>query len=98
MSRENKTAKELKEIKRAQKKMVLNGFWYLEYIHKNERNQIMEISILEMNLESVLKKDGLQILMALDDIPMRMEIGSKVYFLLLLWKMRSTVRIWNIHM
>lgn len=27
MSRENKTAKELKEIKRAQKKMVLNGFF-----------------------------------------------------------------------
>lgn len=37
MSRENKTAKELREIKRAQKKMVLNGFWYLEYIHKNEK-------------------------------------------------------------
>ena len=36
MSRENKTTKELREIKRAQKEMVLKGFWYLEYIHKNE--------------------------------------------------------------
>ena len=36
MSRENKTVKELKEIKKAQKKMVLEGFWYLEHIYKNE--------------------------------------------------------------
>lgn len=37
MSRENKTIKELKEIKKAQKEMVLKGFWYLERIYKNER-------------------------------------------------------------